>query len=109
MYNYRENMIEDIKNYIEENGVSDFDTLYDNLWIADNVTGNGSGSYFFNSYKAAEALVGNNDLLCEALEGFGGDPDSYKKAIESPEYADVTIRCYLLGECLSECLENMNI
>ncbi len=58
-YNYLENMIEDIKAYIDEeidlteytddDGELDRDRLeedlQDTLWIADSVTGNASGSY----------------------------------------------------------------
>ena len=42
----------------------------------------------------------NEDLLAEALEEFGCDLQCYKRAIESPEYADVTIRCYLLSQAI---------
>lgn len=58
MYDYRETIKADIRQYIEDNGtwlgLEDldkdelFETLNDNLWTADSVTGNGSGSYTFN-------------------------------------------------------------
>lgn len=116
-YNYLESMKEDIKNYIEENKESesyDWDNLeevkellYDDLWIDDSVTGNGSGSYYCNSYKARESLAGNEDLLVEALEEFGNDAESYKRSLTDPEFADVTIRCYLLSQAIDEALKEI--
>lgn len=116
-YNYLENIKEDIKAYIEENKENknyNFNNkeelknlLYDDLWIDDSVTGNGSGSYYCNSYKAREALTGNEDLLVNALEEFGNDAESYKRSLTDPEFADVTIRCYLLGQAINEVLEEL--
>ena len=113
-YNYLESMKEDIKNYIEENKNNESynwdnleevkELLYDDLWIDDSVTGNGSGSYYCNSYKARESLAGNEDILVEALEEFGNDAESYKRSLTDPEFADVTIRCYLLSQAIDEAL-----
>lgn len=113
MYNYRENVREDIENAISErmdeiramieNGDcldEIVDTLNDWFWVDDSVTGNASGSYTFNSYTAEENLCHNWDLLKEALNEFGSEFD-----IDSPEVMDVTIRCYLLGQELWECIE----
>lgn len=108
-YNYYETVKEDVKNYIEDNkeyfDSLDFDTLYDAMFTADSVTGNGSGSYFFNTYKAEEAICHNLDLLGEALQEFGGD-GSYLME-NGAEACDVTIRCYLLGQVLQEVLDEM--
>lgn len=110
-YDYREAMMEDVKNALEEmetTGKTE-DEIYDELWIDDSVTGNASGSYTFNSFKAGENVAGNEDLLVEALEEFGADDSEYKKALMDAEYADVTIRCYLLAEVLSEVLEETTL
>lgn len=72
---------------------------YDDAFVEDAVTGNASGSYFCNSWKAEEAVCHNLDLLREAIEEFGGD---IGKAMESAESADVTIRCYILGQVFDE-------
>lgn len=116
-YNYLESIKEDVKNYIEENKENesyDFDNieevkelLYDDLWADDSVTGNGSGSYYCNTHKAREALQGNEELLIEALETFGNDAESYKRSLTDPEFADVTIRCYLLSQAIDEVVEEM--
>lgn len=107
-YDYEEEIKNDIRQWINDNKdylkSYDYDDLYDRLWVADSVTGNASGSYTFSAYQAEQNLVGNKELLIEALNAFGGD---FVKALESAEYADVTIRCYLLGCCLSEVLEEM--
>lgn len=68
--------------------------MYDFCWIADQVTGNGSGSYYFNAYKAEEAVCHCMDLWVEAEEEFGSDCPVWRGA----EIADVTIRCYLLSQ-----------
>lgn len=113
MYNYREHIMDDIRDYISDNvGLEEYrgrrddleQELYDDLWTADSVTGNASGSYYCNAYKAEEALCHNWDLLADAIEEFGGDVDVLR---QGPEACDVTIRCYLLGECLAEVLDEM--
>lgn len=116
-YDYLKNIKEDVKNYIEENKENESynfndkeevkQLLYDDLWIDDSVTGNGSGSYYCNSYEARESLQGNEDLLIEALEEFGNDAESYKRSLTDPEFADVTIRCYLLSQAIDEVVEEM--
>ena len=75
------------------------------MWLfrSDSVTGNGSGSYTFNTFMAELYLVNNGDLYDEALEEFGGKYDS------SPEARDITIRCYLLGSAIQEALDSEDI
>ena len=111
-YNYREAVKNDILDYINNNidfkNFNDLDELEeylnDTLWVEDSVTGNGSGSYYCHSYAAEEAICHNLDLLGEALDEFGGSCDILKDGAEA---ADVTIRCYLLGECIAEALEEI--
>lgn len=107
-YNYLENIKEDVKEYIKENFESmeeiDRESLYDDLFIEDSVTGNASGSYYCNTWKAEEALCHNMDLLGEALEAFGCDANYLENGAEA---CDVTIRCYLLGQALDEVLEEL--
>ena len=78
--------------------------LYDTLFIEDSVTGNGSGSYFFNSWKAEEALCHNIELLCEACAELG----VYDNILErGAEVCDVTIRCYLLPQAITLALDEL--
>ena len=105
-YDYKKHVKHAIINHIKEN-YNNLDEvneslLYDDLWIDDAVTGNASGSYYCNAYKAEEALAHNLDLLKVACEEFDCIPD-----LASPEACDVTIRCYLLGECMYDALEEL--
>ena len=116
-YDYLESIKEDVKNYIKENKENesyDFNNLdelknilYDDLFIDDSVTGNASGSYYCNSAKAREAVQGNEELLINALIEFENDAESYKKCLINPEFADVTIRCYLLSQAIDEVVEDL--
>lgn len=105
-YNYYEEVKSDLKTFIKDNyDLNDFEDIeetyekiYDGAWVSDSVTGNASGSYFCNTWKAEEALCHNLDLLSEAFEAFcEDDADVLKTGAES---CDVTIRCYLLGQAL---------
>lgn len=111
-YDYQQAVKDDIKQYIEDHDVKVTtsnreeleSSLYDEMFISDSVTGNASGSYYCNAWKAEEAICHNLDLLGEALEEFGGDTDVLKSGAES---CDVTIRCYLLGQVLGEVLDEI--
>lgn len=110
-YDYMEAVISDIHDYLEENAevISEYadarelleNHLNDLLWVCDSVTGNASGSYTFNTWKAEENLCHNLELLSDALEEFGCDLDANRGA----EFYDVTIRCYLLPQAISKALD----
>lgn len=112
-YDYMSAVKADVKAYIEDNGLIKEgwldnrdeleEMLYDDLWIEDSVTGNGSGSYTFNAWDAEENLAHNLDLLGKALREFGCDAGYLID--HGAEAADVTIRCYLLGQAISEVLD----
>ena len=116
IYNYNEAVKADVKEYIQDNYTTveiidglahreEFDQhLYDEMWTADSVTGNGSGSYTFNTWQAEENLCHNMDLLADALADFGCGLDYIEKGAEA---CDVTIRCYLLGSALAEVLDEL--
>lgn len=112
-YDYREAVKNDVMEYIKnEIDFSEFDTLEeleeklnDELWTVDSVTGNGSGSYTFSTYEAEENICHNLDLLGEALAEFGSGANYL--ITNGAEAADVTIRCYLLGECIAAALEEL--
>ena len=115
MYNYFKEEVQDIRNYInEEVNFSEFEDLEeleqylnDTLWTEDSVTGNASGSYTFNRVQASLYVLDNMDLLEEAIEEFCIDSaDIGTRFIsEDWEWMDVTIRCYLLPQCIAEVLE----
>ena len=101
-YNYYEAVENDAIEYIKENNLRDKsqNKLYDELLLADSVTGNASGSYYYNTYKAEEALCHNMDLLAEALQYFGYDigNEYYHLSRKGAEWCDVIVRCYVLGQ-----------
>lgn len=118
MYDYKEAMTEDVKQWItDEINLADWtedregleQQLNDDLWTADSVTGNGSGSYTFNRVQASLYVLDNMDLLHKAIDEFATDPATVgdKFISEDWEWFDVTIRCYLLGSVISDVLDEM--
>lgn len=111
-YDYLENVKEDVRNYIEENKIVVTSSnreeveqeLNDTLFVNDSVTGNASGSYTFSTWQAEENLCHNFELLTEALTEFDCDLSYLEKGAEA---CDVTIRCYLLGQAISEVLDEV--
>lgn len=112
-YNYLEQVTADAKEAILENmeywTFDDREELeevaHDELWVDDSVTGNGSGSYYCNAWKAEEALCHNWDLLAEACEDFGQDiGEAFERGVEA---CDVTIRCYLLSQAIAAALDEL--
>lgn len=115
-YDYLEAMKSDVLDYIrEEVNAGEFsdredleNKLNDDLFINDSITGNASGSYTFNSYTAKEYVFDNIDLLNEAITEFCEDDVIGEKFLnEEWEWMDVTIRCYLLGQAISEALDDI--
>lgn len=97
-YSYTPEMLEpvDLEDYGEK--------LNDALYVDDSVTGNASGSFFCNAYKAEEALAGNWDLAVEALKEFGyNDINALEKGAE---WVDCVVRCYVLSQCIAEYVED---
>lgn len=116
-YDYRENETSDICEYIRHeitlSKYSDRDELEeelnDALFCEDSVTGNGSGSYTFNRWSARNYVLNNLELAKEAYEEFGLGASEFGADIwtEDWEKIDVTIRCYLLSECIADALDEM--
>lgn len=116
-YDYREAVKDDLIDLINDEFVKRLDAgEFDNLddfreelndaaWIDDSVTGNGSGSYTFSTWKAEENLCHNWDFLSEVLSEFGEKFDIDKGA----EHYDVVIRCYVLGVVLDDAIEACGI
>ena len=115
-YNYMESITADVLEYIRttyteeeiKEKLEDRDAweeeLNNDLWAFDPVTGNASGSYTFNTWRAEEYIAHNLDLLAEAMAEFCDDSDALKNGAE---WCDVTIRCYLLGAAISAALDTI--
>ena len=113
MYNYREEIKSDILNYFEcgdgdwiiekSNNFEQFkENCYDEFFVDDSITGNGSGSYTYNSMQSKEYVESNLNELKEALSILCVEAEEVGEHFLNGdyEYFDVTIRCYLLGEVL---------
>lgn len=115
-YSYPQHVKEDIEDYINDEldtgtfGLlvqGDEDTIEDirdTLFNEDSVTGNMSGSYTMNTRKAEENLVGNWDLLEEAINEFDLHVNPIKKGAE---WCDSLIRCYLVDWCFTEAIKEI--
>lgn len=121
-YNYLNAMVDDIKEYINDN-ISEEDyedreeleeKLNDDLWVEDSVTGNGSGSYTMNSGEAYKNLQGDPDTMDyirDLVKEYGIESDMVAEKFlnEDYEYWDVSIRCWLLGQAIGEALDQLGI
>lgn len=116
-YNYLEAVTADVIDFIrEEVNASDYENrealsefLNDELWCCDGVTGNASGSYTFNVYKAKEFIFADPDAVSEALREFCVDAETIAEKFLSQnwEYFDVTARCYVLGQAIEAALDSL--
>ena len=99
VYNDACNVVdENFDSYLEVGGELDdaWDAFYEDLYMDDSVTGNASGSYWFNSKKAEESLgkfVWDEDIIW-LLEEMGDTIEDVVK--RGPEVTDVIIRCAML-------------
>ena len=97
-YDYIEHMAEDIKDAIRERYTDDeirahldddrdefAQELNDDLWTDDSVTGNASGSYYCNAWRAEEAISHNWDLIADMIDEF----DAADILRRGPEAIDV--------------------
>lgn len=121
-YNYLEAMVDDIKDYIDENiNLDEFEDrqeleekLNEDLWTVDSVTGNGSGSYTFDRHESYENVQGDPDAMDyirHLVSDFGVDAETVAEKFldEDYDYWDVSIRCYLLGQAIGEALDQLGI
>ena len=119
---YRQEVKADIKQWLDDNGwtqnyiLNEFETwpelfnkLAQKLFLEDSVTGNGSGSYTFNTYKALENIINDRSTVAEALE-FYSDNTSAQDLLETEaEKVDVMTRCYVLEDELENALVELGI
>lgn len=116
-YNYLEAVTADVIDFIrDEVNASDYENrealsefLYDELFCCDSITGNASGSYTFNAYKAKEFIFADPDTVSEALREFCVDAETIAEKFLSQnwEYFDVTARCYVLGQAIENALDSV--
>lgn len=123
MYDYKEAVADDIRNITLYEIKDDWDAmsfeewkeqrddiaeqLYEDLWVDDHITGNGSGSYTFDREKAKEYVLDGYQDVKEALKEFDVPAEEVadKFLSEDWEYLDVTARCYVLYAAIDEVLD----
>ena len=118
MYNYKGQIRADVKEWIENNkeqieGLDrhdSYEVVYDSCWVDDSVTGNASGSYTFSSYEARQNFYEDtySEEYLEQMvdDGFADAMEVGKKIIASNyEWLDVSIRCWLLCDAVSDVLD----
>lgn len=116
-YNYLEAVTSAVIDFIrDEVNADDYESrealsefLNDELWTCDSVTGNASGSYTFNAYKAGEYVFADPDTVSEALREFCVDAETIAEKFlnQDWEYFDVTARCYVLGQAIESALDSI--
>lgn len=111
-YDYNFNVRDAVRDYVRNHCFTilgdrerDQEELYDQCFTSDDVTGNASGSYFCNAWRAGECLLGNWVLLQDACDAYGQDLGEAVRRGE--EFCDVTIRCYVLDEAVAAVIEEL--
>jgi len=114
MQEYREDVIEDIITHISENkniyadmSIDDMRENLEDYRMSDSITGNGSGSYFYNAAEAKECIDSRGLLWDEEFISYVNDlgytmGDLLEKG---PEHVDVWARCCALDMLTDEELE----
>lgn len=103
LHEVRDDAIEAIDNG-DYDYADSFDEAYDDMWTDDSITGNGSGSYFFNA-RSARCAVRDMVFSSEAREWVDdnfGEGSFDQALVDGEEALDVTFRCLALGEVSGE-------
>lgn len=90
--------------------VNDADDLTDEMWCDDSITGNGSGSYTFSTWKAQQNVSGViwDEEFIDELSDMDIDLCSLMK--DGAEAVDVTARCIALtGEAAQSIVDHFNM
>ena len=116
-YDYLEHMTADVIDAIRERYTDDeirarldddrdelAQDLNDDLWTDDSVSGNASGSYYCNAWRAEDAIAHNWDIIADMVDEF----DAADILRKGPEAIDVSIRCYLLGQAIDAALDQLD-
>lgn len=114
-YFYKLEMADELESMLKDSDVSfdgknrgeAFEELQDLAFDRD-MTGNRTGSYWCDELKAERALLGNFDLVQDALDDFGMESVSSPELV-SGEHLDVLVREHLLPSVIDEVLDDHNL
>lgn len=108
-YNYFEAVKADVQNRLrdyeprgDDEPLGEYrERLYVDFWTDDCVTGNGSGSYTFNTAKAREYVLAGVEQVAEACRELDVD---LAELVEAGKWEDLDVntRCYYLGQAIDE-------
>ncbi|MQB62825.1 hypothetical protein DN451_03775 [Lactobacillus reuteri] len=114
-YNYKSEMVDELESILKDSDIEfdgknrgeAYEALQDLAFDRD-LTGSRTGSYWCNELKAERALLGNFDLIQDAVDDFGTE------SIDSPdlltgEHLDILVREHLLPSVIDDVLDKHNI
>ena len=114
-YDYKEEMVDELESMLKDSDIEfdgknrgeAYEELQDLAFDRD-LTGSRTGSYFCNELKSEYALLGNFDLVQDALDEFG------MESVDSPdlltgEHLDILVREHLLPQVIDDVLDKHNI
>lgn len=114
-YFYKLEMVDEVESMLKDSDIEfdrknrgeAFEELQDLAFDRD-LTGSRTGSYWCNEIKAERALLGNYDLVQDALDDFGMESVDSPELI-SGEHLDVLVREHLLPSVIDEVLDKHNV
>ena len=109
LQDYRNQVEDDVLDFANDcKGYCDsIDKFRDEAFLSDQVTGNASGSYTFNTYQAEENIkhLLFDDELLEMFQEYGYDRIPLEKGAE---FIDVSIRCFLVDEVINKNIDEIS-
>lgn len=114
-YNYQLEMVDELESMLKDSDIEfdgknrgeAFEELQDLAFDRD-MTGNRTGSYWCSELKAERALLGNYDLVQDAMDDFGPQVIDSSDLLTG-EHLDVLVREHLLPAVIDEVLDNHNL
>lgn len=114
-YFYKLEMVDELESMIKDSDIDftgknrgeAYEALQDLAFDRD-MTGNRTGSYWCNELKAERALLGNFDLVQDALDELGMESISSPELV-SGEHLDILVREHLLPQIIDDVLDKHNV
>ena len=113
-YNYKLEMVDELDQMAKEakidftKGRGDLYEDLQNLAFDRDLTGNRVGSYWCNELKAEQCLLGNFDLLQEAIDDFGTQIIDSSDLLTG-EHLDILIREHLLPDVIEDVMDKNGV